>query len=1038
MVCLNKTNKLTIAGGIKPIHNSYTSHHSTGGGCSKLPNLTKLAKGAVTSLIIFSTIISICTPILVNLTGVSATTIDSTTSTNTSSSNPSSQSSQSSPSDPNYLTNALETNGIDTSTLNTNTNEVDPTTMASDLASLNNALATQAANEGISISLTNSNNQPITTTNPVTIDIDPSNATGSGVTTNSILSATSITANVKTAMPGYSLSISTNLDNNSLTNTDSTLGNTQNGSAIQSTAGTQDSPTTLSANTWGYAMNRDSSNEFAQDFDTNYTVGTNNPTTSKWAKVPTSQTPETIKHTEDTPQESGDNTTVYYGVNVPKNKTAGQYRTTITYTATANILDPPEVEKVEPGTIRQNVQVVAAPIGQDSESTAVPMMICYLTNAGEVYCGSRHSNAGVDYGAAIKTLAPHYSDSPLWYSSTPEGAYSLVEAGTFTTSMGFGNEERPMYWLKIDTSKLDGKVIQMAVVAKDGASQYQAYGVACYLTDHGNVYCSNGSYSSGTDVNDSAIQAIEYVAPSAYDMDTRTYVGQFSTLLAGNASDGSPYYWIEVNTDLLEGDVVQIIPAPIGQNSQGYAVPMMICYLTDAGKVYCGGGHSNTGSDYGAAIKTLTSYYSDSSLWNAQVPEGAYSLREAGTYTTSMGFGYEEATMYWLEIDTSEFDGKVVQVTVAAKDGGSQYEADGFACYLTDKGSVYCSNGSGASGTDVDENAIDSVQYVAPSARDWSNNKYVGEFLTVPAGTTSSGNQYYWVKVDTDLMKGSVVQIVAAPIGQNSDGYETPMIMCYITDQGKVYCGGRNDGTNDYGAAIKTLTSHYSDNSLWNSQVPDGAYSMIEAGKYTQSIAMGGGQQSYYWLEIDTKEFDGKVVQMAVVAKDGDSTNTAYGVACYLTDKGSVYCSNGSYASGTDVNNSAIQAVEYVTPSAYDLSARTYVGQFSTRLAGNTSSGNPYYWIKVNTDLFEEGGMADTAGTTITLTGNNLSKVTNVYIDTNNNSALDEGTDIAVSNLKITSDTQLTFTAPSMSPGTYNLIITNPGNVVVKGTLTYR
>ena len=1035
MVYLNKTNKLTIAGGITPTH---TSHHSAGEGYSKLPNLTKLAKGIVTSLIIFSTIISICTPILVNLTGVSATTIDSTTSTNTSSSNPSSQSSQSSLSDSNYLTNALEANGIDTSTLNTNTNEVDPTTMASDLASLNNALATQAANEGISISLTNSNNQLITTTNPATIDIDPSTATGSGVTTNSILSATSITANVKTAMPGYSLSISTNLDNNSLTNTDSTLGNTQNGSAIQSTAGTQDSPTTLSANTWGYAMNRDSSNEFAQDFDTNYTVGTNNPTTSKWAKVPTSQTPETIKHTEDTPQESGDNTTVYYGVNVPKNKTAGQYQTTITYTATANVLDPPKVEKVEPGTIRQNVQVVAAPIGQDSESTAVPMMICYLTNAGEVYCGSRHSNAGVDYGAAIKTLAPHYSDSPLWYSSTPEGAYSLVEAGTFTTSMGFGNEKRPMYWLKIDTSKLDGKVIQMAVVAKDGASQYQAYGVACYLTDHGNVYCSNGSYSSGTDVNDSAIQAIEYVAPSAYDMDTRTYVGQFSTLLAGNASDGSPYYWIKVNTDLLEGDVVQIIPAPIGQNSQGYAVPMMICYLTDAGKVYCGGGHSNTGSDYGAAIKTLTSYYSDSSLWNAQVPEGAYSLREAGTYTTSMGLGYEEATMYWLEIDTSEFDGKVVQVTVAAKDGGSQYEADGFACYLTDKGSVYCSNGSGASGADVDENAIDSVQYVAPSARDWSNNKYVGEFLTVPAGTTSSGNQYYWVKVDTDLMKGSVVQIVAAPIGQNSDGYETPMIMCYITDQGKVYCGGRNDGTNDYGAAIKTLTSHYSDNSLWNSQVPDGAYSMIEAGKYTQSIAMGGGQQSYYWLEIDTKEFDGKVVQMAVVAKDGDSTNTAYGVACYLTDKGSVYCSNGSYASGTDVNNSAIQAVEYVTPSAYDLSARTYVGQFSTRLAGNTSSGNPYYWIKVNTDLFEEGGMADTAGTTITLTGNNLSKVTNVYIDTNNNSALDEGTDIAVSNLKIISDTELTFTAPSMSAGTYNIIVVNPGNVVPGGTLTYR
>ena len=91
----------------------------------------------------------------------------------------------------------------------------------------------------------------------------------------------------------------------------------------------------------------------------------------------------------------------------------------------------------------------------------------------------------------------------------------------------------------------------------------------------------------------------------------------------------------------------------------------------------------------------------------------------------------------------------------------------------------------------------------------------------------------------------------------------------------------------------------------------------------------------------------------------------------------------------------------------------------------------------MDTGTFDSSS-SSSAGTTITLTGNNLSKVTNVYIDANNNDTLDEGTDIAVSNLKIISDTQLTFTAPSMSPGTYNLIITNPGNVVVKGTLTYR
>ena len=83
-----------------------------------------------------------------------------------------------------------------------------------------------------------------------------------------------------------------------------------------------------------------------------------------------------------------------------------------------------------------------------------------------------------------------------------------------------------------------------------------------------------------------------------------------------------------------------------------------------------------------------------------------------------------------------------------------------------------------------------------------------------------------------------------------------------------------------------------------------------------------------------------------------------------------------------------------------------------------------------------DGGVS--YGTTITLTGKNLSKVTNVYIDANNNGILDEGTDIAVSNLTIISDTQLTFTAPSMSPGAYTLIVCNPGNTTPTGTITYR
>ena len=380
--------------------NSHSHLNSRGEGYYKslIPTLTKLA---IPSLIILSTIISTCTPILsITIPSVNAVTANTDQATNQTTINNNSSSTSSTtnvdPSDPNYLNSVLEANGIDTSSTASNqtngssngitTNDVDPTTMATDLASLNNALETQAEGEGISLSLS-SNNQPVSTTNPATINIDPSTATGSGVTANTILAATSITSNVKTAMPGYSLSISTNTDNSNLTNTDSNLSSTQNGSNILPTTGTQDSPTSLTTNTWGYAMKRDSNNKYTTKFDTTYTTGNTNSLTSKWAKVPTNQAPQTIKHTEDTPQAAGDNTTVYYAANVPKTKTAGQYQTTITYTATANVLDPPEVEKVEPSTIRQGLSMVI-------ENSQRYGFSCYVTDKGSVYCGGNSSGDG--------------------------------------------------------------------------------------------------------------------------------------------------------------------------------------------------------------------------------------------------------------------------------------------------------------------------------------------------------------------------------------------------------------------------------------------------------------------------------------------------------------------------------------------------------------------------------------------------------------------------------------------------------------------
>ena len=736
----------------KPTRHLLTYSRGWGYYKSLIPTLTKLA---LPSLIILSTIISTCTPILSttipSVNAVTNNTNQTATSTNNTTTNTSSNGSSTTnldPSDSNYLNSVLEANGIDTSNTASNqangsnaitTNDVDPTTMASDLASLNNALETQAANEGISLSLS-SNNQPVSTTNPATINIDPSTATGSGVTANTILAATSITSNVKTAMPGYSLSISTNTDNSNLVNTDSNLSGTQNGSNILPTTGTQTSPTSLSTNTWGYAMKRDDNNQYTTKFDTTYTTGNTNSLTSKWAKVPTNQAPQTIKHTEDTPQAAGDNTTVYYAANVPKNKTAGNYQTTITYTATANVLDPPEVEKVEPGTIRQGMSMIMgdAPTATSGESGARANYTCYLTNAGSVYCAIG-GTGGFDVAMFMSAVAP-------------DGQYEVISAGN-----GYS-------WYRIKTDGIDGTITQI--------------------------------YTNSVQV-------------SMYNRYPFTYT----------------------------------------------------CYLTDSGGVYC-------------------------ALW-----------LQYGDVPNAMSF---LAPRY-------------------------QYEVD----------------------------------------------------------------NYGWYKIKTDAMDGSVVQMIMgdAPTATSGESGARANYTCYLTNAGSVYCA--IGGTGGFDVAM-----------FMSAVAPDGQYEVISAGN------------GYSWYRIKTDGIDGTITQIYTNSVQVSMYNRyPFTYTCYLTDSGGVYCA--LWLQYGDVPN----AMSFLAPRyQYEV--------------------DNYGWYKIKTDAMDSS--SSTAGTTITLTGKNLSKVTNVYIDANNNGILDEGTDIAVSNLKIISDTQLTFTAPSMSPGTYNLIITNPGNVVVKGTLTYR
>ena len=835
-----------------------------GGGYYKslIPTLTKLA---IPSLIILSTIISTCTPILsTTIPSVNAVTANTDQATNQTTINNNSSSTSSTtnadPSDPNYLNSVLEANGIDTSSINTDssTNDVDPTTMASDLESLNNALEAQAANEGISISLTNPNNQPITTTNPATIDIDPSNATGSGVTASTILAATSITSNVKTAMPGYSLSISTNTDNSNLTNTDSNLSSTQNGSNILPTTGTQDSPTSLTTNTWGYAMKRDDNNQYTTKFDTTYTTGNTNSLTSKWAKVPTNQAPQTIKHTEDTPQAAGDNTTVYYAANVPKNKTAGNYQTTITYTATANVLDPPEVEKVEPSTIRQGLQMTVGEteaVGRPGSSNYQPAQTftCYVTTAGSggPAGGSAYNQIWANW---MRYVTPSYNYKDDNNDDRVGGAFTPVQAQK-ANNVGIDHYSYTTYWFQVNTKGFNdgsnGKVAQMVV----GQANNQTF--TCYVTTAGSVYCAGPAENSGSAYNQILNRAnwMRYVTPS--------------------------YNYKDDNNDDRVGGAFTPVQAQKANN---------------------------------------------------------------------VGIDHYSYTTYWFQVNTKGFNdgsnGKVAQMVVG------QANNQTFTCYVTTAGSVYCAGPAENSGSAYNQilNRANWMRYVTPSYnyKDDNNDDRVGGAFT-PVQAQKANN----VGID-----------------------------------------------------------HYS---------------------YTT-----------YWFQVNTKGFNdgsnGKVAQMVV----GQANNQTF--TCYVTTAGSVYCAGPAENSGSAYNQILNRAnwMRYVTPS-YNYKddnnddrvggAFTPVQAQKANNVGIDHYSYTTYWFQVNTSVMSTG---TTSGATITLTGKNLGKVTNVYIDANHNNTLEEGTDVAVTNLTIVSDTQLTFTAPSMSPGTYTLIVCNPGNTTPTGTITYR
>lgn len=170
--------------------------------------------------------------------------------------------------------------------------------------------ASQSANTVINVTVAQVIS--ISTTTPVAISITP---TAAGVVSSS---SDTVTVNTNSST-GWNLTLADNDTNTSLVSGANTFA---------AHAGTQASPTALANNTWGYRI------VGVGGFGAGaYAAETNNgSSTSTWAGMPSSASPNTIKTSAGTA--TNDTTTVWYGVRATSSQPSGVYTDTVTYTAT--------------------------------------------------------------------------------------------------------------------------------------------------------------------------------------------------------------------------------------------------------------------------------------------------------------------------------------------------------------------------------------------------------------------------------------------------------------------------------------------------------------------------------------------------------------------------------------------------------------------------------------------------------------------------------------------------------------------------------
>lgn len=154
-----------------------------------------------------------------------------------------------------------------------------------------------------------------TTTGSVLLNITPTSA-GSATTASDTVTVTTNSA------AGYTLKIASGTAN---------LVNGANN--LVPTAGTIAAPAALDNNAWGFRFDDATAGTGFGSGSTAAQTDVANPTSTKWAAVPTTAT--TIKTTA-VAATSGDATNVFFGAKADMTKATGDYTATVTFTGTAN------------------------------------------------------------------------------------------------------------------------------------------------------------------------------------------------------------------------------------------------------------------------------------------------------------------------------------------------------------------------------------------------------------------------------------------------------------------------------------------------------------------------------------------------------------------------------------------------------------------------------------------------------------------------------------------------------------------------------